>query len=187
MINHDHNTRGYQLLTVANQARYIGYINHQNLEQKWPNIRFGGETQLMLGWQRAKELHFQKHSGTAIYHPMYGWQARPQTPILRLLIVLDGEATDMNEFLLDLLGLSWVYVTIFLMGADRCPQHHRFANELHRISNANPRVSFVDAQGNMPERFVTHELLKRHLRYNVSFSEFEMLEQATVDLPSYVE
>ncbi|KAJ5505350.1 hypothetical protein N7453_004307 [Penicillium expansum] len=184
MINHDHNTRGYQLLTVANQARYIGYINHQNLEQKWSNIRFGGETRLMLGWQRAKELHFQKHSGTAIYHPMYGWQARPQTPILRLLIVLDGEATDMNEFLLDLLGL--------ILGLchdlpDGCPQHHRFANELHRISNANPRVSFVDAQGNMPERFVTHELLKRHLRYNVSFSEFEMLEQATVDLPSYVE
>ncbi|KGO73428.1 hypothetical protein PITC_085660 [Penicillium italicum] len=187
MINHDHNTRGYQLVTFADQARYTGYIKHQNLEQKWSNIRFGGEPRLMLGWQRAKELHFQKHSGTAIYHPMYGWQARPQTPILRLLIVLDGAATDMNEFLLDLLGLSWVYVTIFLMGADRCPHHHRLANELQRISNANPRISFLDAQGIMPERFITHELLKRHLRYNVSFSDFETLEQATVDLPSYVE
>lgn len=141
----------------------------------------------MLGWQRAKELHFHKHSGTAIYHPMYGWQAGPQTPILRLLIVLDGEVTDMNEFLLDLLGLNWVYVTIFLMGPDRCPNHHRRANELQRISNTNPRVSFLDAQGNIPERFITHELLKRHLRYGLSFSDFETLEQATMDLPSYIE
>ncbi|KAJ5971856.1 uncharacterized protein N7479_001774 [Penicillium vulpinum] len=187
MINHDHDTRGYQLVTFANQARYAGLINHQNLEQIWSNIRFGGETRLMLGWQRAKELHFQKHFGTAVYHPMYGWQAGPQTPILRLLIVLDGEAADMNEFQLDLLGLSWVYVTIFLMGADGCPNHHRLANELQRISNTNPRISFLDAQGNMPERFITHELLKRHLGYNVSFSDFKTLEQATVDLPSYVE
>ncbi|KAJ5823612.1 hypothetical protein N7447_005952 [Penicillium robsamsonii] len=187
MINHDHNTRGYQFVTFADQGRYMGLINHQNLEQIWSNVRFGGETRLMLGWQRAKELHFQKHSGTAIHHPMYGWQAGPQTPILRLLIVLDGEAADMNEFQLDLLGLSWVYVTIFLVGADRCPHHHRLANELQRISNINPHVSFLEAQGNMPERFVTHELLKRHLGYNVSFSDFETLEQAAVDLPSYVE
>ncbi|CAI7572421.1 unnamed protein product [Penicillium glandicola] len=184
MINHDHNTRGYQLVTFADQARYIGLIN-QNFEQIWSNVRFGGKARLMLGWQRAKEMHFQKHSGTAIYHPMYGWKAGPETPTLRLLIVVDGEVTDMNEFLLDLLGLSWVYVTIFLMGADRCPDHHRLANELQRISNTNPHISFLDAQGNIPERFVTHELLKRHLRYNVSFSDFEMLEQATVDLPLY--
>ncbi|KAJ5206348.1 hypothetical protein N7491_003032 [Penicillium cf. griseofulvum] len=187
MINHDHSTRGYQFITFADQGRYIGLINHQNFEQIWSKVRFKGETRLMLGWQRAKELHFQKHSGTAIYHPMYGWQAGPQTPILRLLIVLDGEAADMNEFQLDLLGLSWVYVTIFLMGADRCPHHHRLANELHRISNTNPRISFLNAQGNMPERFVTHELLKRHLGYNIVFADFATLEQAAVDLPLYVE
>ncbi|OQE43223.1 hypothetical protein PENCOP_c003G00134 [Penicillium coprophilum] len=187
MINHDHGTRGYQFVTFADQGRYVGLINHQNFEQIWSNIKFRGEAQLMSGWQRAKELHFQKHSGTAIHHPMYGWQAGPETPILRLLIILDGEAADMNEFHLDLLGLSWVYATIFLMGADRCPQHHRLANELQRISNTNPRISFLDAQGNIAERFITHELLKRHLGYNVSFSDFETLEQATVDLPSYVE
>lgn len=36
---------------------------------------------------------------------------------------------------------------------------HRHANELQRISDVNPHVNFIDAQGNMPERFVTHELL----------------------------
>lgn len=83
----------------------------------------------------------------------------------------------MDEFELDLLSLSWVHVTIFLIGVDGCPHHHRHANELQRISDVNHHVSFVDAQGNAPERFITHELLKRHLGYEVSMSEFEELEQ----------
>jgi hypothetical protein len=183
MVNHDHNSRGYQLVTFSSEANYIGFINHRNLDAMWRNIRLGGGTRVMTGWQKVKDLHFQKHSESATYHPVYGWQAGPQTPILRLLLLLDGEATDMDEFELDLLGLSWVHVTIFLIGVDGCPHHHRHANELQRISEVNHHVSFVDAQGNTPERFVTHELLKRHLGYEVPMSEFEELEQP----PPYVE
>ena len=177
MTNHDHNFRGYDLTTFSSEADYIGVINHRNLEKKWSRVRFGGGTRVMTGWQKVKELHFQKHSQSATHHPVYGWQAGPETPMLRLLLLLDGEATDMDEFELDLLSLSWVHVTIFLIGVDGCPHHHRHANELQRISEVNPHVSFVDAQGNTPERFVTHELLKRHLGYEVSMSEFEELEQ----------
>ncbi|KAJ5888059.1 hypothetical protein N7495_008100 [Penicillium taxi] len=169
MINHDHNSGGYQL--------YIGFVNHANFEKTWRAIHFGGRTRVMTGWQLVKNLHFQKHSESATYHPVYGWQAGPQTPILRLLLLLDGEASDMDEFELDLLSLSWVHVTIFLIGVDGCPHHHRHANELQRISEINHHVSFVDAQGNTPERFVTHELLKRHLGYDISMSEFESMEQ----------
>jgi len=177
MANHDHNFKGYQLTTFSSQATLIGTINHQNLDQMWRGVRLGVGTRVMTGWQKVKELHFQKHSESAIHHPVYGWQAGPETPILRLLLLLDGEATDMDEFELDLLGLSWVHVTIFLIGVDGCPHHHRHANELNRISEVNHHVSFVDAQGNTPERFVTHELLKRHLGYEVTMSEFEELEQ----------
>lgn len=158
-------------------------LNHENFDKMWNQVSFGGMTRVMTGWQLVKNLHFQKHSETASYHPVYGWQAGPKTPKLRLLLLLDGEASDMDEFELDLLSLSWVHVTIFLIGVDGCPHHHRHANELQRISEVNPHVSFVDAQGNTPERFVTHELLKRHLGYDISMSEFEELEQ----LPSYDE
>ena len=89
----------------------------------------------------------------------------------------------MDEFELDLLGLSWAHVTIFLIGVDGCPHHHRHANELQRISDVNPHVAFVDAQGNVPERFVTHELLKRHLGREISLGEFEGMEV----LPAYRE
>ncbi|RAK95265.1 uncharacterized protein BO80DRAFT_429988 [Aspergillus ibericus CBS 121593] len=189
MSNHDHNTHGYQLVTFASKASNIGLINHANLDDMWNNVKFGGGTRVMIGWQKIKDLHFQRYSESATYHPVYGWQAGPQTPILRLLLLLDGEATDMDEFELDLLGLSWVHVTIFLIGVDGCPHHHRHANELQRISQANPHVSFVEAQGNTPERYVTHELLKRHLGYDVSMSEFERLEQfpASAEPPLYEE
>ncbi|KAF2159976.1 hypothetical protein M409DRAFT_60379 [Zasmidium cellare ATCC 36951] len=183
MENHDHQFQGYDLVTFANNARHIGTINHQNFDQMWRNVRLGGGTRVMTGWQKVKELHFQKHSESASHHPIYGWQAGPETPMLRLLLLLDGEATDMDEFELDLLGLSWAHVTIFLIGVDGCPHHHRHANELQRISDVNHHVSFVDAQGNCPERFVTHELLKRHLGYEISMSEFETMEE----LPAYSE
>ncbi|KAJ5644903.1 hypothetical protein N7507_010914 [Penicillium longicatenatum] len=183
MIHHDHNTTGYQLATFHDEAKYIGMLNHENFDRMWSQVSFGGTTRVMTGWQLVKNLHFQKHSESASYHPVYGWQAGPKTPKLRLLLLLDGEANDMDEFELDLLSLSWVHVTIFLIGVDGCPHHHRHANELQRISEVNPHVSFVDAQGNTPERFVTHELLKRHLGYDISMSEFEELEQP----PSYDE
>jgi hypothetical protein len=183
MANHDHNGRGYQLTTFASHAQYIGVINHRTLDAQWQNVRFGGGTRVMTGWQKVTDLQFQKHSESATHHPVYGWQAGPQTPMLRLLLLLDGEATDMDEFELDLLGLSWVHVTIFLIGVDGCPHHHRHANELQRISEVNHHVSFVDAQGNTPERFVTHELLKRHLGYEVTMREFEEMEQP----PPYIE
>ena len=183
MANHDHEFRGYDMTTFANQASYIGTINHRNLDAMWRNVRIGGGTRVMTGWQKVKDLHFQKHSASATHHDVYGWQAGPETPMLRLLLLLDGEATDMDEFELDLLGLSWAHVTIFLIGVDGCPHHHRHANELQRISDVNHHVSFVDAQGNTPERFVTHELLKRHLGYEISMSEFQQMEE----LPPYVE
>ncbi|KAJ6787386.1 hypothetical protein PWT90_08600 [Aphanocladium album] len=175
MINHSHNGRGYQLTTFANHARFMGMINHTNFETVWKNVVFGGGTRVMTGWQRVKRLHFEKHRESATLHPIYGWQAGPKTPMLRLLLLLDGEATDMDEFELDLLGNSWAHVTVFLIGVDGCPHHHRHANELQRISEVNHHVSFVDAQGNMPERLVTHELLKRHLGYEVSMAEMEQL------------
>lgn len=138
----------------------------------------------MTGWNKIKELHFQNHRDTARHHPVYGWQPGPETPNLRFLLILDGEASDMDEFELDLLGLSWAYATIFLIGVEGSLDHHRHANKLQRISDANPRISFVEAQGNASERFVLHEILKRHLGRDLSMAKFRDLETEHAELPS---
>ncbi|KAJ7045104.1 hypothetical protein C8F04DRAFT_523926 [Mycena alexandri] len=181
MAHHDHVSSGYDLVTFSSHANFVGTVNHRNFEQVWAKIRISGGTRVMTGWQKVKQRHFEKHRESAIWHPDFGWQAGPETPILRLLLLLDGEATDMDEFELDLLGLSWAHVTIFLIGPDGCPHHHRHANELQRISDVNPHVSFVDAQGNTPERYVTHELLKRHLGVDLTLAQFKEMET----LPAY--
>ncbi|KAI0475276.1 hypothetical protein GGR56DRAFT_645371 [Xylariaceae sp. FL0804] len=181
MSNHDHQFQGYDLVTFSDRSHYVGTVNHRNLNQMWGTVRFGGQTRVMTGWQQVKSRHFEKHRESATYHPVYGWQAGPDTPMLRLLLLLDGEASDMDELEVELLSLAWAHVTVFLIGVDGCPHHHRHANELQRIGDSNHHISFVDAQGNFPERFVTHELLKRHLGYDVSMREFEELEA----LPPY--
>ncbi|RKO83097.1 hypothetical protein BDK51DRAFT_31042 [Blyttiomyces helicus] len=176
LSHHDRSNAGYDLVTFSSDATHVGSVTHQTLDTVWSNVKIGGGTRVMTGWQKVKDMHFRKHSQSATHHPVYGWLAGPQTPMLRLLLLLDGEATDMDEFELDVLALDWCHITIFLIGVDGCPHHHRHANELQRISDVNHHVSFVDAQGNMPERFVTHELLKRHLGYDVSMGEFEEME-----------
>ncbi|KAJ5095074.1 hypothetical protein N7532_007365 [Penicillium argentinense] len=188
MGNHDNNPRGYPLAVFSQEAEYIGKIHRWDLDEVWRGIRFAGKARVMAGWQKIKELHLQKHSGTASYHPLYGWMAGPLTPRLKLLLVLNEEASDMNEFELELLSLPWAYITIFLIGVEGSLNHHRHANRLSRMSEVNHRISFVEAQGNIPERFITHELLKRHLGYEISMSRFKDLErELPEELPSPVQ
>ena len=109
MASHDHlsSSEGYDLVTFSRSVSYVGTINHANFDHLWTSrVRLGGGTRVMTGWQKCKDLHFRKHSASATHHPVYGWQAGPDTPILRLLLLLGSEVTDMDEFELDVLGLS---------------------------------------------------------------------------------
>jgi hypothetical protein len=180
----DNNRHGYQLATFSSEADFIDVVHSRTWNEIWRELQFRNKARVMVGWQKIKELHFQKHSATAAYHPVYGWQAGPETPTLRLLLILDGEPSDMDEFELELLGVTWAYITIFLIGVDGCLHHHRHASRLQRMSDHNHRISFVEAQGNIPERLITYELLKRHLGRDLTISEFEDLEQSPAELQS---
>ena len=69
--NHDEGAAkaGYDLVTFANSATYIGTVQHRNFDRMWSSVRMGGGTRVMTGWQKVKELHFQKHKESAIWHP----------------------------------------------------------------------------------------------------------------------
>lgn len=188
MKKYDSNTQGYPLVTFSQSAEYIGTVHGWDVDELWREMRFTGKPRVMTGWQKIKELHFRKHSATATYHPNYGWQASPRTPRLRLLLVLSTEPSDIDEFELEILSLPWAYITILLIGVEGCLNHHRFANRINRMSEVNNRVSFVAAQGKVPGRFVTHQLLKRHLGSDLSMSRFQELElPMPAELPSQLQ
>lgn len=148
-------------------GRFVGRLNPENFPREIQSIRnsVGGGTRVMTGWQEVKKHHFVKHGygrpERATYDVYYGWQAKPDLPKLSLLVLLDGEADDMDEFELELLSETWCYVTILLIGREHCPHHHRHANELERIAQQNPHITFFDVQGRISERYVVYHMLNR--------------------------
>jgi hypothetical protein len=116
----------------------------------------------MQGWQVVKQAYFtaqHQRYGHGRWDPVFGWQATPGMPKLSLLVLLDGEATDMDEFELELLGETWAYVTIALVGMEGCPHHHSHAVELERVAKCNPHVSFFDVHARVCERVVVEQVL----------------------------
>jgi hypothetical protein len=155
--------RGINTVTFSTYGNYIGQLSARHFRQDWYHkIRLGGGTQVMQGWQVVKNTYFrQQHSaaGHGKFDPEFGWQATPGMPKLSLLVFLDGEATDMDEFELELLGETWAYVTIALVGMENCPHHHSHAIELERVAKFNPHVGFYDVHGRVCERLVVEDLL----------------------------
>ncbi|KAJ3113901.1 hypothetical protein HK100_001860 [Physocladia obscura] len=158
---------GIPTVTFATTAAFVGNLTPALFESDWNRKvvharNFGGSTQVMQGWQTVKATYFEAmHKlGHGYRHPDFGWQATPGMPKLSLLVFLDGEANDMDEFELELMGETWAYVTIALVGYENCPHHHSHAIELERVCKFNPHVEFHDVQGRVLERLLVEDLLK---------------------------
>ena len=155
--------KGIDTVTFASNGRYIGRLSASDFRNEWANkVHLGGGTQVMRGWQVVKQTYFdhqQRNYGHGRFDPIFGWQATPGMPKLSLLVFLDGEANDMDEFELELLGETWAYVTIALVGMENCPHHHSHAVELERVAQFNPHVGFYDVHGRVCERMVVEDLL----------------------------
>ncbi|MCJ1477643.1 hypothetical protein MMC13_006316 [Lambiella insularis] len=155
--------RGIDTVTFSSYGTYIGQLSTTHFAQDWNSkVRLGGGTQVMQGWQKVKATYFEhqnKGFGHGRFDPTFGWQSTPGMPKLSLLVFLDGEANDMDEFELELLGETWAYVTIALVGMENCPHHHSHAIELERVARFNPHVGFFDVHGRVCERMVVEDLL----------------------------
>lgn len=154
---------GIDTVTFSTSGSYIGQLSASNFARDWRSkVRLGGGTQVMQGWQVVKNTYFEHQHATAGHgrnDRHYGWQPTPGMPKLSLLVFLDGEAMDMDEFELELLGETWAYVTIALVGMENCPHHHSHAIELERVARFNPHVGFFDVHGRVCERMVVEDLL----------------------------
>ena len=154
---------GIDTVTFSSYGVSIGPLTTTTFAHDWNSkVHLGGGTQVMQGWQVVKKTYFehQHHAtGHGRYDPVFGWQPTPGMPKLSLLVFLDGEATDMDEFELELLGETWAYVTIALVGMENCPHHHSHAVELERVARFNPHVGFYDVHGRVCERMIVEDLM----------------------------
>ena len=178
--------RGIDTVTFSTYGRYIGQLSAQNFQSDWDHkVSLGGGTQVMQGWQVVKNTYFEhQHSryNHGRFDPVFGWQPTPGMPKLSLLVFLDGEAQDMDEFELELLGETWAYVTIALVGMENCPHHHSHAIELERVAKFNPHVGFFDVHGRVCERLVVEDLLGSV--YPVDCPGYEEILKPEYDLPA---
>jgi hypothetical protein len=156
---------GIDTVVFSTYGTHVGQLSAFNFHRDWDTYvksRLGGGTQVMQGWQMVKKTYFEhqyRTHGHGRLDPEYGWQPTPGMPKLSLLVFLDGEASDMDEFELELLGETWAYVTIALVGMENCPHHHSHAIELERVARFNPHVGFFDVHGRVLERKVVEDIL----------------------------
>lgn len=154
---------GINTVTFATQGTYIGQLSTQYFQRDWRSkIKLGGGTQVMQGWQVVKDTYFRHQNhvcGHGRFDPIFGWQPTPGMPKLSLLVFLDGEAFDMDEFELELLGDVGVRHNCS-RGMKNCPHHHSNAIEFERVAKFNPHVGFFDVYGRVCQRMDVEDLLK---------------------------
>ncbi|KAF8191112.1 hypothetical protein K438DRAFT_1591681 [Mycena galopus ATCC 62051] len=178
---------GIDTVTFSSYGTFVGRLSAANFPRDWAErvtSQLGGGTQVMQGWQTVKNQYFRyQHEkyGHGRYEEVYGWQPTPGMPKLSLLVFLDGEAADMDEFELELLGETWAYVTIALVGMENCPHHHSHAVELERVALFNPHVGFFDVHGRVCERLVVEDLLGSV--YPVDPPRYDEILRPEFDLP----
>ncbi|KAJ7759801.1 hypothetical protein DFH07DRAFT_741079 [Mycena maculata] len=178
---------GIDAVTFSASGTYVGRLSAARFARDWAQRvapQLGGGTQVMQGWQAVKAQYFRYQHETRGHgrcDDVYGWQPTPGMPKLSLLVFLDGEAADMDEFELELLGEAWAYVTIALVGMENCPHHHSHAIELERVAAFNPHVGFFDVHGRVCERLVVEDLLGSV--YPVDPPRYDEILRPEFDLP----
>ena len=176
---------GIETVTFSSYGSAVGKLSSSRFQYDWASkVRLGGATQVMQGWQVVKKTYFEhqnRYYGHGRMDPVFGWQATPGMPKLSLLVFLDGEASDMDEFELELLGETWAYVTIALVGMENCPHHHSHAIELERVAQFNPHVGFYDVHGRVCERMIVEDLLSSV--YPVDPPQYSEILKPEFDLP----
>jgi hypothetical protein len=97
---------GLRTVTFANgQAFDLGDLNSKNLKTKWSEIKWSGSTYIIPGWQKLLEVYEEEFCEEEV------------KPLMMILVITDGEATDLAEFIATLEDNVQAYFTIALLGS----------------------------------------------------------------------
>jgi hypothetical protein len=72
----------------SDHTEELGDLNSSNWRKKWDSVRWGGGTRIMPAWEAAQ----------ADYLEEFGEVPALDRPVLLVLVITDGEASDWDEF-----------------------------------------------------------------------------------------
>jgi hypothetical protein len=126
---------GLRTVTFADgKGTDIGDLNGDNLRIKWSKIQFGGGTYLVPGWRELKR----------VYKEEFGSRPYAEQPKLLCLLITDGEAADLDEFIRLLSNESYekTYIGIALLGYGE--DHEQAYNSFMRLVQHNQHVRLMN-------------------------------------------
>lgn len=108
------------------EAHSIDDLNTQNIEQKWSQIRWGGGTYIVPGWNTLIDTYMEE----------FGERPPQDRPLLMAVILTDGEAADTDEFIQALeQAKGGVAVVVALLGYGQ--EHDRAEAAYRRVAAVN--------------------------------------------------
>lgn len=129
----DEDKGGLMTVTFAGgTAECIDDLNSDNVHEKWGNIRWGGGTLIMPGWDLLVETYMEE----------FGEVPKFDRPHLLGLVVTDGEAEDTAQFAQTLAqAKGGVYVCVAILGYGS--EHDKALQAYKQIEAQNDHVRVV--------------------------------------------
>jgi hypothetical protein len=141
---------GLRTVTFADgQARDIGDLNPDNLQEKWNHIRWAGGTRIMPGFNTLLKT----------YSDEFGSEPLEERPLLLALVITDGEADDTEAFkntVARAAGSMYVALAIIGYGAE----HDRALRAYQQVEAQNAHVKVLPFAGETDPEVIAGALLR---------------------------
>jgi hypothetical protein len=141
---------GLRTVTFADgQARDIGDLNPDNLQEKWSHIRWAGGTRIMPGFNTLLKT----------YSDEFGSEPLEERPLLLALVITDGEADDTEAFkntVARAAGSMYVALAIIGYGAE----HDRALRAYQQVEAQNAHVKVLPFAGETDPEVIAGGLLR---------------------------
>jgi hypothetical protein len=123
---------GVMTVGFADSPSEYDDLNPANIAAKWANIRWGGSTHIVPGWEKLVDIYTEE----------FGGRPKQDRPHLLALVITDGEAQDAGEFARILeKQSSGTYVAVAVVGYGE--DHDRTLAQYRAIEAGNAHVRVV--------------------------------------------
>ncbi len=141
---------GLRTITFADGRAYdIGDVNPDNLQQKWNQIRWGGGTRIIPGFNLLLKTYTEE----------FGSRPQAERPILMALVITDGEADDTDAFR-DMVARSGgsMYIALAIIGYG--PEHDRAYQAYKQVEAQNAHVKVLTFAGETDPEVIADALMR---------------------------